>query len=303
MKLSAIRFIIVLSFLFLEFGAAQPPNPLDFFPHQVGDHWEYRDASDLQLTEVLTVERDSVDSLGNIFIKYAQRNDFTVHIDTNYNVFTWNSIADTNVSLWYKLDAQVGDRWLVWVGVWDTLYATLVEIYNGYIFNNIPTTFKVIDYWLTPDSFWVQTRTIASDFGLAQNFVEGGSLYYLAGAIIDSIPYGWLTQQAIDEPNGPGIRSFELYQNYPNPFNPETTISYQLPPTGQAANNQVNLTVYNLNGQIVRRLVKGNQPAGTYSVKWDGTDDHGVPVASGVYFYRLTTGSGFVATRKMVLLR
>ncbi len=92
--------------------------------------------------------------------------------------------------------------------------------------------------------------------------------------------------------------SFSLSSNYPNPFNPETAISYQLP-----ANSRVNLTVYNLNGQMVRRLVNENQSAGSYTVKWDGRDDHGVPVSSGVYFYRLTTGSGFVATRKMVLLR
>ena len=118
---------------------AQPPLPLDFFPHQVGDHWEYRDAYDLQLVDVLTVERDSVDLQGNIFIKYAQRDEYTIHIDTSYNVYdrwTWGTWGVD--ALWYKLNARVGDRWAVWIdtsfNVNDTLFGTLVDIYEGYIF-------------------------------------------------------------------------------------------------------------------------------------------------------------------------
>lgn len=90
---------------------------------------------------------------------------------------------------------------------------------------------------------------------------------------------------------------FELEQNYPNPFNPITTISYQLP-----ALSSVQLEIYNTLGQKVKTLVKAHKPAGSYTVQWNGTDDTGVPVASGVYVYRLQAGP-LSQNRKMLLLR
>jgi hypothetical protein len=90
---------------------------------------------------------------------------------------------------------------------------------------------------------------------------------------------------------------YQLSQNYPNPFNPQTHISYQLP---QAA--QVTLTVYNVMGQAVCRLVDGPQGVGEHAVTWHGVDDAGRPVASGIYFYQLVCGQ-FVETRKMLLLK
>ena len=163
--------------------------------------------------------------------------------------------------------------------------------------------YQVVDS-LTVDLSPYIGRQLFVQMQSAANFLNGETQTMRIKVQEFSTPSGnrGLTAKVSEQPAALPTK-FALLPNYPNPFNPETTISYQLPPTGQAANSQVNLTVYNLNGQIVRRLVKGNQPAGTYSVKWDGTDDRGVPVASGVYFYRLTTGSGFVATRKMILLR
>ena len=91
---------------------------------------------------------------------------------------------------------------------------------------------------------------------------------------------------------------FQLSQNYPNPFNPETTIRYQL----QEA-DQVRLAIYNLLGQQVRTLVNQNQISGSHTVVWDGRNDAGEVVTSGMYFYKLKVGGAFIATRKMVLLR
>ncbi|MFQ5650418.1 MAG: FlgD immunoglobulin-like domain containing protein [bacterium] len=92
-----------------------------------------------------------------------------------------------------------------------------------------------------------------------------------------------------------------LLQNYPNPFNPETAIWYTLPPP-HAGIPFVQLKIYNLRGQVVRTLVSEFQRAGDHSVVWDGRDDRGQAVASGVYLYRLKSGQQ-IRTRRMVLLR
>ena len=93
-----------------------------------------------------------------------------------------------------------------------------------------------------------------------------------------------------------------LLHNYPNPFNPETWIPYLL--TESAA---VRLTIYDTQGTVVRRFDLGLQPAGHYTdrakaVYWDGHNDNGEPVASGIYFYSLQAAD-FSATRKMLILK
>jgi hypothetical protein len=100
-------------------------------------------------------------------------------------------------------------------------------------------------------------------------------------------------------------KSFVLHQNYPNPFNPETGIKYEI-----SKPTRVVLKVMNLLGQNVRTLVDEEKPTGFFEVMWDGKDDHGKRVASGVYLYILETkdpskgsGQGFVKTRKMLLLQ
>ncbi len=88
-----------------------------------------------------------------------------------------------------------------------------------------------------------------------------------------------------------------LAQNYPNPFNPTTTIRFELKEKGP-----VTIRIYNVAGQLVRTLVDGVRDAAAYSVEWDGANDRGGAVASGIYFYKMET-KGFSQTKKMVLLR
>ena len=93
-----------------------------------------------------------------------------------------------------------------------------------------------------------------------------------------------------------------LLHNYPNPFNPETWIPYQL-----AESAEVTLTIYDMNGELVRRLAVGHQAAGMYknrsrAVYWDGRNQLGESVASGLYFYTLTAGK-FTGTRRMLILK
>ena len=118
----------------------------------------------------------------------------------------------------------------------------------------------------------------------------GGQTYYLAGALINGIQYGKITDVGAGPKETPTV--FGLDQNYPNPFNPSTTIRYGLP-----HKSQVSLMVYNTLGQQVALLVQGEQEAGYHEVKFDAQN-----LPSGVYFYRLQAGT-FVETRKLLLLR
>jgi len=88
-----------------------------------------------------------------------------------------------------------------------------------------------------------------------------------------------------------------LYPNFPNPFNPETTISFSLSKASPA-----HLDIYNIRGQLVKSLIKGDLPQGDHKVVWNGRDFSGRPVASGVYLYRLQTGD-YTRTLKMMLMK
>lgn len=91
--------------------------------------------------------------------------------------------------------------------------------------------------------------------------------------------------------------TFELEQNHPNPFNPTTTIGFSLPHP-----QHTQLIVYNIAGQKVRMVLDSRLEAGRHAVIWDGKDDSGTPVASGMYFYRITAGD-FTESKKMLLLK
>ncbi|MBN2012676.1 T9SS type A sorting domain-containing protein [candidate division KSB1 bacterium] len=97
--------------------------------------------------------------------------------------------------------------------------------------------------------------------------------------------------------NGTLPTEFKLYNNYPNPFNPSTQIVFDIP---KAAD--VQLAVYNVMGQKIRTLVTGNQAAGQYKTTWDGMNDQGLAVASGVYFYRIQAGD-YVKSHKMMFVK
>jgi hypothetical protein len=126
--------------------------------------------------------------------------------------------------------------------------------------------------------------------------------YQRGNGLFGDGPYAQLTLHAsttaIDDPSPNGVPSvFALQQNYPNPFNPETTISYQL-----ARDVHLRLDVYNLLGQKVATLVDKKQPAGHYSIKWDGKDDLGSHLTSGVYLYRLQAKE-YAEVKRLVLIR
>lgn len=159
-------------------------------------------------------------------------------------------------------------------------------IFNGMVFSTTTDTYFQYN-WIAKNIFLVayaqsQNGETDSNFTDAQGFSR-----------LDSLKMG-----ATDVTKNPEIPSeFALSQNYPNPFNPETVIRYQT-----THNGYVELSVFNLLGEKVKKIVSETQPAGSYEVRWDGTDNHNNLQSSGVYIYRLTSGT-FTHTKKMILLR
>jgi len=128
----------------------------------------------------------------------------------------------------------------------------------------------------------------------------GGGSQSMIAATVPEVQI--IEEQTTDEEADEAIPTvYSLSHNYPNPFNAQTTLKYAL-----KEDTRVSLKIYNLLGQEVRTLVKASQPAAYYAVVWDGKNNWGQPVSSGIYIYRVIAGppaSGFVKSRKMLLLK
>jgi len=99
-----------------------------------------------------------------------------------------------------------------------------------------------------------------------------------------------------DDPIVPVVAT-ELHGNYPNPFNPETTISFSVKDKGH-----VKVNIYNVKGQLVKTLVNDNMNAGKHTIVWNGRDNAGKAVSSGVYFYKMSAGK-YSSTKKMIMMK
>ena len=144
----------------------------------------------------------------------------------------------------------------------------------------------------------VRFRAFDADAGVIYDIEE--ELACGADAVTGTVlePFA-LSAGAVHDENAQGMpTAFGLSQNVPNPFNPTTAIQYDVP----AGGGTVTLRIYYVGGRLVRTLVDGVETAGNKSVAWQGRDDRGQMVATGVYFYRMTA-PGFEKTRKMLLLK
>jgi hypothetical protein len=101
----------------------------------------------------------------------------------------------------------------------------------------------------------------------------------------------------VDEDESTAPEIFSLSQNYPNPFNAGTTISFDMNKAADVA-----LTIYNINGQVIRNLIRGHLDVGGYSFIWDGKDELGKAIPTGVYTYAITSGSQMIS-KKLILLK
>lgn len=129
------------------------------------------------------------------------------------------------------------------------------------------------------------------------SFVSAGGVPYNQAKVM--IWSDTTTNIIADEPDRFLTEQFILEQNYPNPFNSWTRINFMLP-----EDDRVTVTIYNILGQQVRQLLKNEFiPAGMHFLIWNGKNKKEIPVPSGVYIYRLSTGKGYIGSRRMIFLK
>lgn len=171
------------------------------------------------------------------------------------------------------------------------------ETYNIYRFYenqyNAPADWELIAQEIGDttyvDESWVNLPNATYQFAVRSVYTNG----------VESIPAFsvTITKTSASSSNLPPLES-KLYKNFPNPFNPSTTISFSL----DEATTKVDIEIFNLKGQKIKSLTKDmNGTSG--SVVWDGTDNNDQPVSSGVYFYRMQSGTKIMDTKKMLLLK
>ncbi|MCB2230118.1 T9SS type A sorting domain-containing protein [bacterium] len=212
---------------------------------------------------------------------------------------TWTTVSNKSSSSFGVL-AESFDTTFNEVDAWGTI------TYDGQTVNCLRVAFTeritvIQSFNGTPISTDVSTLEGAFFIGagpellavVEKSSVGGFTWYY--GSISGSLLGTPTDVRENDRDNLP--EGFGLAQNYPNPFNPTTEIQFSLPSSGQ-----VRLEVYNVLGQLTNVLVDRYLSAGSYTAEWNGTDQSGAKVSSGVYFYRLTTGE-FSEARKMLLLK
>jgi hypothetical protein len=150
-----------------------------------------------------------------------------------------------------------------------------------------------------PVMWWgTVTRADGSDFFTGDEF-----MIYARKVITSSDVWTFNPTTVLNITDGNQPQTFELFQNYPNPFNPSTSIRYQLP-----TKSRVTIRIYNMLGQLIQALVDDDVSPGIHTVVWNGRNNSGRPIATGVYFYELHAvakdGSGaFQQTLKMLVLR
>ena len=124
---------------------------------------------------------------------------------------------------------------------------------------------------------------------------------YGPGEGLDGLPEDWVVEKvetAVETNSNAVVKAFSLAQNYPNPFNPTTTIQFSI-----VKNTQVELAIYNVLGSRIKTLVNSKLNSGVHTVQWNGMNEAGDKVGTGIYYYTIKVNDGSKLTRKMLLMK
>ena len=232
----------------------------------------------------------------------------------NMTAAFWDDLFSTNsgeTGKIYYLSDQANHRFIIsWVNVGHAIDYTKRETFEVILYDpayyttvtgdgEIVVQYKVVD---EPGSCTIGIENASETVGL--NYVYDDNYEETATALQANMAIKFTTNPAlVVSVKDPEVTRdmvpdrYLLEQNYPNPFNPSTHIRYAIPEAGQTS-----IMIYHIDGQLVKVLCSEYLPAGTHEKVWDGTNDHGIKVSSGVYFYRLISGN-FTQVKKMLFIR
>jgi hypothetical protein len=279
---TALVFFCALAVLFPALTEAQIPNPgFETWAGGLPTGWITTNISPIAVpvTQTTTSHTGSF-ALNGTVVSLAGISSYPPYIWSEFPI----AQRYASFSGWYSFTAVGGDSLFGWL----VMYKTSSPI--GYAFFNNKTTratytqFNVnIGYFASgvPDS-------CAMYFGITGSSANKDTIHVGSTFNLDDLSLSGTAAGVAEQAAQPV--AYALSQNFPNPFNPSTLIQYQLPGAGP-----VRLTVYDILGREVARLVDGIQQPGTHEARFDGGG-----LASGVYLYRLQT-AGFVQERKMIL--
>jgi len=218
---------------------------------------------------------------------------------SNENVVLSLSDWDNHTSLQYypEFEISLGEPLGDFFMREDSLF--IREFEQGTVIIN-PSASTTRTYNLTADCYKIVP--IDGGFVDASGNYDGYLSYEKISGEIEIPPVSGLILKdslatGIEEENF-AVNSFELSQNYPNPFNSSTTIVYRVNQPGE-----IEIAIYNVQGQKVKTIINENKQSGKYSIIWDGIDSEGKHVSSGCYFYQLIANNSFSKMNKMLLLK
>jgi len=255
---------------------SQTPDPLNFYPHHLGDiadyaRYEQGFPGDTLRNEVI---QDSLGADGKYYIRYTQVG--LVTVDTTA-LEVWGSIVGIDSVLLYKLDADSGDIWIGYRNSVGAVRVKVLDVVQSTIFGVLRTV-KFFHYSDSAFGLWLGTHYLADGLGKIR---EDSDLaipdLVMIGAVIDGVQYGTIT--GIDpEHEVSGLLYAELHSSYPNPFNPTTVVPFNIHRSGHYV-----LAIHDALGRKIKILVDSFLQPGDYEQVFDG---EGLP--SGQYFYRLS---------------
>lgn len=304
--------------------------------------WTFYDTSNSPLpynwVQSLAVDSSNNLWMGTVGVFYQGLSGWVLKFDgTNWSVYNpSNSGLPFNLMVW-SLAVDGSNR--IWIGAYWAGLAMFdgTNWYNYNIYNSNIASNNVMDIGFDASgNTWVATEgeVYASPDG--GGWIEGGGVSRFDGTswvtyntknsgladvmvysvAIDSKGNKWfgtgsagvsfldVPTAVVEEPTEPLPKEFALSQNYPNPFNPSTTIPFTVKGSQFTVHSPVSTTlkIYNIRGQLVKTLVDEEKAPGNYKIIWDGKDNSGKEVASGIYFYQLRTAD-YTSSKKMVLLK
>jgi hypothetical protein len=304
---------VLLSFLlffsvFIPDLKAQQKDSLDYFPLKEGnkyhnyllrfcpeDSFHHKLPDSIERTmDWIKFDKPVKINSNEYFLTPLIWNVDTVRKDSSGNLLYYFLGQD---QLFFILNAKVGEVWksllplnsghrpylstLIMKSRTDTIVTYAGIFYNCLRIYLTDTGELRISYWMAPN------------FGIVALAAAQGNVYILCEAEVDGKKYTITKTNELSNP----IKDFILYQNYPNPFNPETVIRFKLNESGM-----VRLIICDESGKIVRNLINSSFPSGSFEERWNGKNNYGEKVSSGVYFCQLIVNKQQL-TKKIALLK